>query len=64
MYLNADKRIFQLFLKEMVGTLPVVNSGVFKSANRLPQPILSWNLKITVQKRFFMKKNSKMATFY
>ncbi|XP_049495086.1 collagen alpha-1(I) chain-like [Panthera uncia] len=31
----------------MVGTLLVVNSGVFKSANRLPQPILNWNLRIT-----------------
>lgn len=47
MYLSADKN-FPTVFKEMISTLPVANSRVFEPANRLPQPILTWNLAITL----------------
>lgn len=60
--MGTDKRIFQVFLKEMVGTLLVVDTRMFKSVTKLPQPIFGWNLTVTLWGKFFFgKKNIKMA---
>lgn len=54
--MSADKRISQVFLKETVGTLLVVNGVVFKSATKLPRSQLEFDRYVMGE-----KKNIKMA---
>ena len=66
MYLSENKRIFQVFFKEMVSMLLVVNSGEFKSANWLPQPHsqLEFDIYIMRKKKILQKEKPKWQVIF
>lgn len=61
MYLNADKRIFQLFLKEMVvhSQWSILRHSYLPADCHNLVSVGIW--KLQYEKKFFVKKNSKMA---